>query len=137
MTYDELDNKIIAVKKKGLSTILEISQIAELRSDFYKERMQSDLDFISDRFHANVEVLSRIHKVKPTVNNFKEFMGLTVDSAYTNFLFKNGTMTYLPFALYVSYFYGVPVEMLLFSDLELHEQTIKQKYPFVFQQNQR
>jgi hypothetical protein len=64
-------------------------------------------------------------------------MGLTIDSAFTNFIFKNGTMTYLPFALYVSYFYGIPVEMLLFSDLELHEQTIKQKYPFVFQQNQR
>jgi len=137
MTYEELDSKIIEIKKKGLSTILEISQIASLRSDFYRERMQQDLDFISDRFHSNVEVLSRIHKVKPTVNNFKEFMGLTIDSAFTNFIFKNGTMTYLPFALYVSYFYGIPLEMLLFSDLELHEQTIKQKYPFVFKQNQR
>lgn len=137
MTYDELDEKIRAIKKKGLSTILEISQIAEIRSEFYKNRMQNDLDFISNRLHANVEVLSRIHKVKPTVNNFKEFMGLTIDSAYTNFLFKNGTMTYLPYALYISYFYGIPVEMLLFSDLELHEQTIKQKYPFVFKQNQR
>lgn len=137
MTYDELDEKIRAIKKKGLSTILEISQIAEIRSEFYKNRMQNDLDFISNRLHANVEVLSRIHKVKPTVNNFKEFMGLTIDSAYTNFLFKNGTMTYLPYALYISYFYGIPLEMLLFSDLELHEQTIKQKYPFVFKQNQR
>ena len=137
MTYDQLDSKIIDIKKKGLSSILEISQIASIRSDFYREQMQQDLDFISTRFHSNVEVLSRIHKVKPTVNNFKEFMGLTIDSAFTNFIFKNGTMTYLPFALYVSYFYGIPVEMLLFSDLELHEQTIKQKYPFVFQQNQR
>lgn len=137
MNYDELDQQIRDVKKRGLSTILEISLIAEIRSDFYKNRMQSDLDFITERFHRNSEFLSRLHKVKPTQNNFKEFMGLTIDSAYTTFLFKHGTMTYLPFALYISYFYGIPVEMLLFSDLELHEQTIKQKYPFVFKQNQR
>lgn len=137
MTYDDLDESIREIKKKGLSTILEISKIAEVRSSFYKEKIQDDIDFITDRFHKNVSVLSRIHKVKPTVNNFKEFMGISIGSEYTNFLFKEGTMTYLPYAIYISYFYGIPVEMLLFSDLELHEQTIKQKYPFVFKQNQR
>lgn len=134
MTADELDQEIINIRKKGLPKLLEFELIGKARGIFYNERIDAMHEEINARFFQNLEFLSRLHKSYPSATNVKDYMGYQVDQYYTNAL-NNNKLSTIKQPIIVSKYYGIPVELLLFSDLELYGERIRKEYPSFFKQS--
>jgi hypothetical protein len=135
MNYDELDKKIIGIRKRGLNKILEDTLIADIRGEFYETGIVEKMDNISQRFKRNVKFLSRIHGSTCAASKIRENMGITTDKYFNDVVFFESRLQGLKTPLIVAEFYGLPVELLLFSDLEANEQRIKTEYPALFKQS--
>jgi len=135
MTYDELEKQIIEIKKKGLPYIIQQSKIAELKGKFYDDESENQLRKISVQFSKNIETLGKMHKSWPSVNHVQEFTGITLPQGYHNFITNRTLLTNLRYVMVVSVYYNIPPEILLFTDIEANEQTIKNQYPFIFGKN--
>lgn len=135
MTYDELDKKIIEIKKKGLPYMVEQSKIAEVRGQYYDQESENQLREISVRFCKNIEALAKMHRSWPSVNHVEEFTGIKVPQGYNKFITHKPLLTNLRYVMVVSIYYNIPAEVLLFTDIEAHEKTIKEQYPFIFGKN--
>lgn len=135
MTIDELENKIIEIKKKGLPKIVELNQLREVRSEFYKKKVKKAEEILSSRVLRNISFLSKTFKSYPTSSNIKEFMGVDVSIYYDSFM-KN-EKGILPFRdMYViALYYGVPINLFMFEDLEVHGEQIWKEYNTVFKQS--
>ena len=129
MTADELDKKIISIKKRGMNILLENELIAEVRGEYYSEIIYKKQKHISDRFRENIIFLSQQYKEFISVNKLKEFMGIDVENSLTKFLYNDQNINSLKIAIAVSEFYGIPVELLLFQDLKTNVETLKKFYP--------
>jgi len=132
MNLDQLDKEIRNIKKQGLPFILEQSHIADVRATFYDKEIVHQLDKTSERFHNNVALLSRLHRVVVHTAKIKEYMGMNIKMDFNEFIKFRGQVRSMRYVILVSLFYGIPAELLLFEDLTLHEERIKTNYPFIF-----
>jgi hypothetical protein len=135
MTYDELDKKIIEIKKKGYPYILQQSKISEVRGRYYTDELDKEVDRMTERVHENIMFLSKMHKSWPNANNVKEFVGIRVTTGYDKFINQRMKIVNFEYLIVVSIYYNIPVEILLFTDIQANEKSIKEQYPFVFGKN--
>lgn len=134
MTADELDKGINEIKKKGLNKIVELEKIRKLREGYYTEKNDKSMQIIAERFYRNIMFLSNKFKSFPSSSKIKEFMGIDVSNTYDNFVKNNSTFFTLKDAVIVSGYYGVPVNLLLFDDLEIYGEQIWKEYHTLFKQ---
>lgn len=134
MTLDELDKKIINIKAKGLAKVVELQQIKEVRSQYYKERISNVENTLSTRLFKNINYLATKFKSFPSSNNIEEFMGVTLSPYYDVFIKNQGGV--LPFKdiIAVSEYYGVPLNLLIFEDIEIYGEQIWKEYNTIFKQ---
>jgi hypothetical protein len=135
MTGDELDKKIIEIKKRGLNNFVENELIADLRKEYYEKTIEKKIHFLSDRFRANVLYLNRLHKENCSSNKIKEFMGLEMPNDFNKIIYDENRLYSLRQAIIVAEFFGLPVELLLFNDLQANGDTLKTEYPALFRQS--
>lgn len=135
MTLDELERRIIELKKRGLNILVENELIAELRSQYYDTFIEKKLDSISNQLRRNVRFLGTLHNEFVSSNKIKEFMGIQIDANLSKILYGEYTLSSLRTAIVIAEFYGVPVDILLFQDLEANAETFKQLYPALFRQS--
>ena len=62
-------------------------------------------------------------------------MGIQIDANLSKILYGEYTLSSLRTAIVIAEFYGVPVDILLFQDLEANAETFKQLYPALFRQS--
>jgi hypothetical protein len=134
MTADELEQVIVDIRKRGLPKLLEFELIGKARGEYYEERINILNSQISERFFNNVDFLSRMHRSFPSATNIKEYMGYQVDNYYSNMMSANKLFS-IKQAIVVSKYYGIPIELLLFQDLELYGERIRKDYPTFFKQS--
>ena len=135
MTLDELDKKIIEVKRRGLNILVETELIADLRSQYYEKLVERKLENISAQLRRNVVFLGNAHKQTISSAKIKEFMGINLEFNIHKIVYGDAKISSLKLAIYIAEFYGVPVEILLFQDLEANAETFKQLYPSLFRQS--
>lgn len=135
MTLDELDHRIIELKKRGLNILIENELIADLRSQYYNTFIDKKLDSITNQLRNNIRFLGGLHNEFVSSSKIKEFMGLQVDNNLNKILYGEYTLHSLKTAITIAEFYGVPVDILLFQDLEANAETFKQLYPALFRQS--
>jgi hypothetical protein len=133
MTLDQLDKKIIEIKKKGLHKVVELEQIRKVRGEYFQEKSEKTFQTISQRFMKNIVFLSIKFKSFPSSGNIKEFMGVTPSNSYDAFIKSNSEYFSIKDAILVSEYYGVPVNLLLFDDIELYGEQIWKEYRSLFQ----
>lgn len=134
MTADELEQKIVDIQKRGLPKLLEFDLIGKARGEYYQEKIEESLDNIDQRFFENVNFLAKLHRSKATASNVKEYMGYQVDQYYSNCMQHNklGSMKQ---AVVIAKYYGIPLELLLFENLEIYGERIRKEYPSFFKQS--
>lgn len=135
MTSDELDKKIIDIKKRGLANFVENQLIKELRREFYEQKVQKNIRNISDRFRRNILFLNKIHGENCSAGKIKEFMGIDVEQTFNKVLYEEKSLYSLFQASLASEFFGLPTELILFTDLEANAELIKREYPALFKQS--
>jgi hypothetical protein len=134
VTLDELDKKIIEIKQRGLNVLVENELIADLRSQYYSDLLKRKLNRITDQLKRNVMFMGKLHGEMVSPNKIKEFMGMEVENNLSRIIFGDSTLTSLKTAILVAEFYGVPVEILLFQDIEANAETFREFYPALFRQ---
>ena len=135
MNLDQLDKKIIEVKRRGLNILVENELIADLRNQYYTLLIERKINRISDQVRRNVNFLQRAHGETISSNKIKEFMGMETEYSFNKIIYENNSLTSLKTATLIAEFYGIPVEILLFQDLEANVETFRQLYPALFRQN--
>jgi hypothetical protein len=135
MTGDELDKKIIEIKKRGLNNFVENDLIASLRSEYYEKAIDKKIFNLSSRFKQNVLYLNKLHRQNCSVQKIKEFMGLDMPNEFNKILYEEGKLYSLRQAIITAEFFGLPFELLLFTDLEANANTLKEEYPALFRQS--
>lgn len=134
MSLDELDKKIIEIKKKGLNILLENEFIADVRNQYYTQFIDKKLNHISHQVRRNIFFMNKIHKNNISASKIKEFMGIDIENNFNRIAYEETKLTSLKTAIIISEFYGLPVELFLFQDLETNEETFRQLYPSLFRQ---
>jgi len=136
MTRDELEKKIISIKKRGLPVIVEESLIKDTRKEFYETFFRKKLKNISERFVSNVIYLSKLHGTKFHTSKIYNTMGVFLNhKVFSDALEGKTSINNFFVPMVIAEFYGLPVELLLFYDLPAHESTLKEKYPALFRQS--
>lgn len=135
MTFDELESKIIGVKKRGLNILIENELIAKIRKEYYDVQIEKQVQHLSNRFRTNVRFLNRIHGEACSAQKIKEFMGVEIDLSINKIFYEDKSLYSLKQAYIVSEFFGLPVELLLFQDLELNYESLSKSYSNLFKQN--
>lgn len=135
MTGDELDRKIIEIKKRGLNNFVENELIADLRSEYYEKAIKKKIHSLSSRFRQNVLFLNKLHKENCSANKIKEFMGLEMPNDFNKILYEEGQLYSLRQAIITAEFFGLPLELILFTDLQANADTLKTEYPALFRQS--
>lgn len=135
MNLDELESKIIEVKKRGLNLLIENELIADLRGEYYTGLLKRKLSRISDQLRRNVLFMTKLHSQTISPAKIKEFMGMDVDTNIHAVIYRDSNLTSLKTAILIAEFYGVPVEILLFQDIEPNVETFRKLYPALFRQN--
>lgn len=134
MTLDELDKKLINIKSKGLPKVVELQQIKEVRSEYYRERISNIENSLSARIFKNINYLATKFKSFPSNSNIQEFMGVTLSPYFDVFMKNQGGL--LPFKdmVAISEYYGVPLNLLIFEDIEIYGEQIWKEYNTIFKQ---
>ena len=137
MTLDELEKKIISIRKRGLNILLENELISLVRKDYYEELIDENLRYISNNLRNNVSMLNKMHGEACSSGKIREFMGLDVDATLNKILYDDKSITSLKTAIMVAEFFGLPVDLLLFQDLTINPDYVKKEYGHLFKQNKR
>lgn len=134
MTLDELDKKLINIKSKGLPKVVELQQIKEVRSEYYRQRISNIENSLSARIFKNINYLATKFKSFPSNSNIQEFMGVTLSPYFDVFMKNQGGL--LPFKdmVAISEYYGVPLNLLIFEDIEIYGEQIWKEYNTIFKQ---
>lgn len=135
MTFDELDEKIIGIKKRGLNILIENELIATVRKEYYEKEIEKKVKHISDRFRKNVYLLNKAHGDTCSAQKIKEFMGIEIDYSINKVLYEEKGLYSLKHAYIIAEFFGLPVELLLFQDLEANYEILAKEYSALFKQN--
>lgn len=134
MTFDDLEKKIIEIRRRGLNIIVQTELIGTVRGEYYDELIAKKQKAISDLFKKNINYLASLHKQKVTCNLIQETMGVQTDLNLNKIIYGNMMINNIKTAIIVSEFYGLPVDLLLFNDLEANAKTLKEVYPALFRQ---
>lgn len=136
MTRDELDVKIIQVKKRGLPQKVEETIIREVRQEFYDKYFYNKIKHITTRFSRNVLFLAKLHGTKFNIEQIYNTMGVTLNfKTFNDILYNRHVLDGLRTPLILAEYFGIPVELLLFQDLEANESALKEQYPALFKQS--
>lgn len=135
MTADELEKKIIAIKKRGLNIMVEQDLIAQLRAEYYSEKVHRKISNMSALFVKNLNYLAKMHRDMVTVNKIRLHMGVMLNHDEDNVFRGESNLYSLRVATIAAEYYGLPVDYLLFTDIEANEQTFLERYPALIQQN--
>jgi hypothetical protein len=134
MTFDDLERKIIEIRKRGLNIVVQTELIANVRGEYYEKLIAKKHSAINDLFRKNINYLASLHKQKVTSNLIQETMGIQPDLNLNKVIYGSFTINNIKTAIAVAEFYGLPVDLLLFNDLEANAQTLKELYPAIFRQ---
>lgn len=134
MNYDQLEDKIRSIKKRGLNIMVENELIADARKTYHEERMRKKLETMADLIRRNNNFLGKIHGEYCSAQKIKSFMGLETSSNLNKALYENGIFYNLHSIYAVAEFYGIPMELLMYTDLEANEDIIKREYPAIIRQ---
>ena len=135
MTFDELDQEIVLIKRKGLTPFVEQNLIKQVRKDFYSEKLKKDQLEMFSLLHRNIRFLERQYKTYANSVNIQDYLGINISHMYKDWYMGNMSLGSFEFFLYIAYFFSIPVEILMFTDLEANENTIKKQYPLIFKQS--
>ena len=136
MNRDELEVKIIQVKKRGLPAKVEESIIRETRQEFYDKYFYNKIKHITMRFSRNILFLAKLHGTKFNIRQIYDTMGVTLGfSTFNDILYNKHVLDGLRTPLILAEYFGIPVELLLFQDLEANESALKEQYPALFKQS--
>jgi hypothetical protein len=135
MTSDELDSKIIGIKKRGLNILVEAELISKVRKEYYDIHIEKKVKHISDCFRSNVILLNRLHGENCSAQKIKEFMGVEIDVSINKILYEDKGLYSLRQAYIIAEFFGLPVELLLFHDLQTNHELLSKEYGNLFKQN--
>lgn len=134
MTFDELDKKIISIRKKGLPKVVELQQIKEVRSEYYKERITYVESSISKRVFKNINYLATKFKSFPANNNIQEFLGVSLSPYFDTFIKTQMGSLPMKDIIVISEYYGVPANLIIFEDLEIYGEQIWKEHHTFFKQ---
>jgi len=135
MTLDEFEQEVLKIKKKGLTKLTEINEIAKVRTKYHTHRIHVDHKKISDQIHRNIDYLKVKTSIAPTASRIREFMGIQTDVYYTDVLKGDRWFYSFPQVIIIAQFYGLPVELLIFYDLKAYGTELWEKYPALFKQS--
>jgi hypothetical protein len=135
LSLDELEQKIVETKKRGLNLLIENELIADLRGEYYSGLLKRKMNRITDQVRRNVLFMTKIHGQTISPSKIKEFMGMDADTNIHRIIYGESALTSLRTAILIAEFYGVPVEILLFQDIEPNVETFRKLYPALFRQN--
>lgn len=135
MSLDELESKIVEVKKRGLNLLIENELIADLRGEYYSGLLKRKMNRITEQVRRNVLFMTKIHGQTISPSKIKEFMGMDVETNIHRVIYGDSVLASLRTAILIAQFYGVPVEILLFQDIEPNVETFRKLYPALFRQN--
>lgn len=135
MTFDELEKNIREIRKKGLNIMVENLLISEERAKYHETFLRKELDILSTRFRKNIKFLGSIHGEYCSAQKIKQFMGIDIDVSLNKILYEDYNLYSFRMALAVSEFYGLPLEILLFQDIEIHYDVLKKEYPALYKQS--
>lgn len=135
MSLDELESKIVEVKKRGLNLLIENELIADLRGEYYSGLLKRKMNRITEQVRRNVLFMTKIHGQTISPSKIKEFMGMDVETNIHRVIYGDSVLASLRTAILIAEFYGVPVEILLFQDIEPNVETFRKLYPALFRQN--
>jgi hypothetical protein len=135
MTADDLDREIIALKKQGLTPYVEKHKTGQLRQKYYLAKITKERENQTQLFLKNIAFLNRIHKSKCNKYTVEETMGIGTDDFFEMLLQGKMSIYNYTHVVLCACFFGIPTELILFTDLEANEQTIRNEYPSLFQQS--
>lgn len=135
MTFDDLDREVNLIRKKGLSPFVQDNLIKQVRQKFYDEKIANDLKTTFAQVHRNMKFLERQLKVSATSSNIKDFLGVALPFNYQDWYLGRETVLRLEIAAIVANYFAVPLDLIMFTDLEANERTIKEQYPLIFKQS--
>lgn len=135
MTFDELEKKIVGIKKRGLNILVENELITKVRKEYYDTQINKKVEHISHRFRENVFFLNKIHKENCSAQKIKHYMGVDIDISINKVLYEQKALYSLKHAYIISEFFGLPVELLLFQDLEPNYEILSREYGNLFKQD--
>lgn len=135
MTFDELEKKIQSIKKRGLNIMVENELITDVRKRYHNEKLNEAIAAMSERVRRNNKFLGRLHGEYCSWQKIKSFMGIEYDPDLNRVLYEDHNLYSLRMAYGIAEFYGIPMELLLFTDLEANEDIIKREYPALIKQS--
>lgn len=135
MTFDELDSQIIAIKKQGLTPYVERHKIAQVRQKYYIEKINNEKERCTLLFLKNIDFLNKLHKSRCNRYNVEENMGILPDDYFQPLIEGSTNLYNFEHILICAAFFGIPSELILFTDLQANEETIRKEYPALFQQS--
>lgn len=135
MTNDDLDKKIISIKKKGLPKVVELQQLKELRSEYYSGKINTLENSLGKRLFKNINYLATRFKSFPSNSNIQEFMGITLSPYFDVFIKNQKGIPPFKDIFAISEYYGVPVNLLIFDDIEIYGEQIWKEHNSVFKQS--
>lgn len=135
MTLDEFEQEVLKIKKKGLTKLTEINEIAKVRTKYHTHRISVDHKKISDQINRNIDYLRVKTRISPTASRVREFMGIRTDDYYSDAVKGNNLFYSFPQVIIIAQFYGLPVELLVFHDLKAYGTELWEKYPALFKQS--
>jgi hypothetical protein len=135
MTFDELEEKIRSIKKRGLNIMVEAELIADVRKRYHEKKLDQRIKAMSDRVRRNNKFLGKLHGEYCSWQKIKTYMGLEYNPDLNKILYDEYNIYSLRMAYGIAEFYGIPMELLLFTDLEANEEIIKREYPSLIKQS--
>jgi len=135
MNLDDLDKKIISIKNKGLHKVVELQQLKEVRSEYYSKRLTTLEGTLSKRLFKNINYLATLFKSFPSNSNLQEFMGITLSPYFDIFIKTQGGIPPFKDIIAISEYYGVPVNLLIFDDIEIYGEQIWKEHNTIFKQS--
>lgn len=135
MSFDELEKKIISIRKRGLNILVENQLIADARKLYYTALVDKRMASLTERFRNNANFLGKLHGEWASAEKIRNLMGMELERNINQVLYEGYTLRSLYQATMVSEFYGIPLELMLFTDLQANEEILKKQYPALFRQN--
>lgn len=135
MTRDILDKKIIEIKKRGLPQVVQENLIKEARKEYYETYFRKKLSHLGQQFAKNVQYLGKLHGNSFHSSQIYQTMGIFINhKVFMDALNGKSNISSMFIPLVAAEFFGLPVEYLLFYDLQTYETTLKEKYPALYRQ---
>lgn len=115
--------------------MVENELITDVRKRYHNEKLNEAITAMTERVRRNNKFLGRLHGEYCSWQKIKSFMGIEYDPDLNKVLYEDNNLYSLRMAYGIAEFYGIPMELLLFTDLEANEDIIKREYPALIKQS--